>query len=672
MRAKSMKKMELVLLRSDIDEALRVISEQHCFQIIYPDGAAAAGGKTAANPDPALARRLDDALARLEKAGSYLGIRSQAADLASAHLPDDALFAEIDRISGFCLEGEAVKKRLEERGAELQDSIREARAFESLSLPFEDIGKLAFVTVRIGQVNPAALPALEKALEGRALVLSADDRGSIVAAASRKGRFALDTELGRAGFVKRDLPSDLRGVPVDALNALDRAYESNRRELAELEENRKSMAKEASAAWPGMLSSLRLAKALKKVKGKLESTEWVYRLMGWVPSSEVKRLVSALEGSLGERVAIRVYDAVPGEGEGGESAGDVPVLLKHNAFVSAFQSIVLSYGTPLYGDIDPTPFVAFFFTLLFSIMFGDVGQGAVILAAGLLMMKSAKPLFRKYRTMGPAFVAAGAGSIFMGLLVGSCFADDMMLVPAERFLTGLLLGHPKDRFIGIMPQDSLKSMFYFFGFTIGIGVLVNSTGLVINIINHLRRGQAGEAIFSKNGLAGAVFFWWVVGIAVRLVFGGSLGWWDIPGLGLPLLAILLAEPLSALVDSRGGKEGSHEKIPVVDALVGGVVEIIDTISGFASNTMSFLRVAAFALAHGVLSLVVFTMAEMVGQSAPAGIAFKLLVYVTGNIVIIALEGLIVVIQVIRLQYYEFFSKFFTSQGKAFTPMKLDA
>jgi len=254
----------------------------------------------------------------------------------------------------------------------------------------------------------------------------------------------------------------------------------------------------------------------------------------------------------------------------------------------------------------------------------------------------------------------------MGLLVGSFFADDKALIPLERILTGLILGHPKDRFLQIMPQGNINSMFYFFGFTVGIGVIINSTGLVINMINLIRRKEYGEALFTKTGLAGSLAFWWAIGMGVRVILGARLGWIDIVGLGIPLVAMFFAEPLKALVDKAQGKKPEH--LSLMDSLVGGAVELIETLSYYASNTMSFLRVGAFALAHAVLSFVVFTMADLVRGKSSSGIAFQLIVYIIGNVIIIGLEGLIVTIQVIRLQYYEFFSKFFARTGKTFKPV----
>ena len=671
--------MELLLLKSDIDAALRHLSSSHAFQVIFPDdsgsGAAAGGGATAT--DEAFLARLDAALAKLSQIGAFLGYREAEIDLAGARLPDDELMAEIDRLAAFCAASDEEEQAKKRRVAELEDSLREVKAFAGLSLPFEDIDKLSFVALRIGKVDARKLPYLASALEDRAVILPLDDEGSIIAVASRKGRFALETELAKAGFEKAGMPADFRGVPASAIAAIEASLEEAARGLAISAAKRKETAGHYAARWREMLASAKLGRALKRVERRLDGTEWVYRLAGWVPAQEIKPLAAALGKMFGERIAIRIYDPEDDSAANPAKPQDVPFLFKHNGFVSGFQGIVMSYGTPVYGDIDPTPFVAFFFTLLFAIMFGDMGQGAVILALGLLIRKARKGFLAGYSKFWPAFVAAGAGSMAMGFLVGSVFSDEALLIPIERLLTGLVLGAPKDRFLEIMPSGNVASMFAFFGFTVAVGFLINSTGLVINMINLVRRGAWGDALFAKTGLSGTLLFWWAAGMAVRIVAGGKLGFIDVLGIGIPVMALLFTEPLKAAADRLSSKrrgepaEGEKEKFSAIDVLVGGLVELIETFSYYASNSMSFLRVAAFALAHAVLSFVVFTMADLVRAKAPGGVVGQFVVFIIGNAVIIGLEGLIVTIQVIRLQYYEFFSKFFTRTGKTFDPIRFD-
>ena len=326
--------------------------------------------------------------------------------------------------------------------------------------------------------------------------------------------------------------------------------------------------------------------------------------------------------------------------------------------------MIFSYGSPVYGTIDPTPFVAFFFTLLFGIMFGDLGQGLVFVIVGILLTKHWIPFFKSWHKFGPIFIAIGCSSSIMGLLTGEFFCNEHILEPVGKFLTGLFVGKENAfaPILHMMPSaDTVENMFMFFLFTIGVGFVINSVGLIINIINNFILKQYGKAIFGKTGICGTLFFWYVIVMVIRIfAFGASIAIYDWIVIGITLLGVFFAEPLERLVE---GHKPVFEN-GLFSALIQGVVELLEVISSYLSNSVSFLRVGAFALAHAVLSYIIFTMSNLI----PIFIG-KLAVLIIGNAIVIVLEGMIVAIQVIRLQYYEFFSKFFTETGKEFIPFK---
>ncbi|HOI99188.1 MAG TPA: V-type ATPase 116kDa subunit family protein [Rectinema sp.] len=713
MSSVSMRKVELLLLKSDIDAVLKYLATKRCFQIIYPDelerlarekrASFGLGGKeellasdNAFNKAPSTAstiarpamnvkrfdeshleerqinepdldeERLDDAQRKLDFISQFLGIEGPKDIIEDSRLPDEDMLSKLEVLFDRCSQ---LKVSLDEEQAKLDglaESIHEAKAFASLSRPFEEFEKFSYVSIQIGKVAKDKIEELSQMLGDRAVIIPLDEEGTILAASSRKGRFAFETALSKVGFEKKKPPEGLKGIPSETMNALEGAYQVGKLHFEKLLTEKKALKDQYSDLLQIIASSIRLKKAIALVESKLEKTRWVYRLSGWVPENMVDKLVKDLLTMLGNRISIRVYDPPELDLAGTmEKQEGVPVLLEHNSFVSAFQGIVLSYGTPLYGDIDPTPFVAFFFTLLFAIMFGDLGQGMVIASLGLAMHKAKKGLLASYKKYAHAFIAAGVGSMIMGLLVGSFFTSDTALIPIERALTGFFLGKPADRFLQIMPRENVSAMFYFFGFTLGVGVIINSTGIVINIINLIRRKEYGEAFFSKTGLAGALLFWWAIVMVVRIILGNKLGIVDVAGIGLPLLAIIFAEPIKSFIDKTHGKPHAEE---ASNWLIGGIIELLDIVSYFASNTFSFLRVGAFALAHAVLSFVIFTMGSLVSGKSASGLALEIIVFLFGNAVIIVLEGLIVTIQVIRLQYYEFFSKFFTRTGEPFKPV----
>ncbi len=676
-----MRKVELFVLKRDIDAALSVIGEAGCFQISgrragkktveAPEAPDQGRGQRASEPGKfALvgdgAARLSRPIENLRQLRRTLSLDYPETILPGTRLPgpaeEEALAGIAQRVAGF----RELERANEDRVARVRELLDEARAFAGLDLPYKELDHLSFLAVRIGRIEAEAMGPLVAALADRALVLPVDGMGSYVAATTKKGRFALDTELSRAGFKGRVFSADFAGVPAELPAALERELAALETERADLDRRKAHIREEILGTWTALAACFAVAEAIEEVKLGLESTRLVCRLEGWVPRKRVTELAARLKTVTEGRAALSVYK--PHEVElvrTGEE--EVPVLLKKRAVVSSFDRLVLSYGTPIYGTVDPTPFVAFFFVLLFSIMFGDVGQGFLIFAAGLALRLALIPSLKRLKIFGPLVMGAGIGSMTMGLLTGSLFANEKWLIPLERWLTALVLGHPADRFLQLMPEaGQVGRIMTFFGVTLAIGAIVNSLGLVINISNKFKTGRLGEALFSKTGLAGAIFFWWVLGLGIRVILGGGPAWFDILGIGLPLAALVCEEPLQALVGSHHGEDEGAFAFAIK-----GFVAVMEAVSYFLSNSLSFLRVGAFALSHLVLSFIVFAMGDMVRASSPIGIVWEILIVILGNAIILFLEGLIVAIQVIRLQYYEFLSKFLTETGRPFVPFRFE-
>lgn len=681
MSSVTMRKLELILLRSDIDAVLEYLAGKRCFQVLYPEEPdrlfqtksldLTEEGTSEERPEEQLISEsdLNYAQSELDFIGSFLGFELPQDIIENSQLPNRDMLSNLDVLNQRCEELKSQIEETEARIERLEEAIHEVKAVQGLEHPFEELEESSSVLFQIGKVAPSSIPVLAKMLGNRAVIVPLDDKGTVIAVSSREGRFSLETALSKVGFEKKPASEANQDVLTQAMEALEGSYQAEKPKLESLLQQKKDLSQQDRDLWRSTVLAVQLKKGLLLVENKLERTTWVYRLSGWVPEDKVDDIVQGLLAMLGDRISIRIYDptesaAKVSKGSHGKEEEAVPVLFKHKRLVAAFQGIVKSYGTPAYGDIDPTPFVAVFFTLLFSIMFCDLGQGMVIVALGIAILKAKKGMLSHWTKYAHAFIAAGVGSMVMGLLVGSFFTNETVLIPLERVLTGFFLGRPEERFLQIMPKDNVMAMFYFFGFTVVVGVIINSTGLVINIINLIRRKEYGEALFSRTGLAGAFVFWWAMGLVIRLLLGGKLGLIDVVGFGIPLLAMVFSEPLKMMINKKQGKAPEEGQ----GGIIGGLVEVLDMVSYYASNTFSFLRVGAFALAHAVLSFVIFTMGSLMRGNSATGIGLELLIYLFGNAVIIVLEGLIVTIQTIRLQYYEFFSKFFTRSGTVFTPI----
>lgn len=661
-----MRKLELVALKRDMNAVLECLGRAGCFQIIARKGSDAPIADHALDEGASLYRASLDALEELRRSLD-LKYPESVPEGTCLPGPDEGAALEAMRARAALID-DAVKANAE-HAAKARSALEEASVFAGLELPFRELDQLSFLTVRIGRVDPDELQTMRSSLGERAIAIAIGKKGDIVAVTSRKGRFALDTELASAGFSPRQFSPDFKGVPPELPAALERSLAELDAQRTILERARADLREELSLPWLSLAASFAVAYSVEEARLSTESSAQACRLEGWVPRDEIGRIARSIAARTDGRVALRSF--APHELESLRSGEEnVPVLLKRRGFVSSFHRMVLSFGTPQYGSVDPTPFVCAFFVLFFTIMFGDLGQGFIIFAAALALYLGLVPSLAKWRIFAPIGIACGIGSMLMGFLTGSCFTFENALMPLTRSLSGDLFGKPIDRFLSLMPEGGSSKVLIFFGFTLALGVVVNSTGLVINIVDRIREGKPGEAIFAKTGLAGALFFWWAVGMGVRAVLGSRPAWFDAFGLGLPLLGLAFEDRLAALVDRRSGKSVSpHEGDGAFAGAVKAFVAVLEALSYFLSNSLSFLRVGAFALSHAVLSFIVFTMGDMIRQSSAVGVVWQLLIALIGNAIILFLEGLIVAIQVVRLQYYEFLSKFLTETGSPFIPFK---
>jgi V/A-type H+-transporting ATPase subunit I len=651
-----MKKMNLLIMKSDADSVLRYLGTAGCAQLITEPGE-----KRDLTQQE---RECAELQIKVESLARFLAVTEAGEPVLQSAAPDRALLREraeklLEDLKGL-VEAERV---LLERRLGLNRTLEELSSFSELNVAFNDLDHPAHLAVRLGMVDPDKLDALAHALEKRAFIQRLNIPGHFLAVGPRKSRWALDSELKKFGFQERKFPEGLSGTPAVMLPALRSDLASVNESMRELEE----MKRAARDAWSReiryLLENLTVNVSLDVVKQGCASTESVQKVSAWIPRRRFRDVIAGIESITNGNIALESYDPeeLP-DVKAGRTR--VPVSTPHRGVVRAFERMVFSYSIPLYGTIDPTPFVAVMFVLLFAIMFGDVGQGCVGLVLGLLINSGKVKSFEAYRkkSFGTIFVAAGIASMAAGFLYGSIFANENALVPETRFISQILLGHPLDHFISLV---GFQKILVFFGVTVGLGAIINSVGLVINIVNNLVRRNWEKAFLSKTGLAGALFFWYVLSIAVRILLGGRPSGIDMIFIAPPLLALFFHEPLVHL--ARGHRPLLKDGL--FSFVMEGIVEVLESTIYYVSNSVSFLRVAAFGLAHTVLSTIVFLLADMVG-GAPGGIVFQILVVLIGNSIIIVLEGLIVTIQIVRLQYYEFFSKFFNEAGEEFMPFTL--
>lgn len=324
-----------------------------------------------------------------------------------------------------------------------------------------------------------------------------------------------------------------------------------------------------------------------------------------------------------------------------------PVELKNKKLFRPFEYFVEIYGLPSYNEVDPTILVAITYFFLFGVMFADLGQGLCIALIGYFMWK------KRGMKIGRILIPCGISSSFFGILFGSFFGFEHFLDPFYHTVFGL-----DEKPISVMEPETTS---YIILFSVGIGISLVIIAMLINIYSSVRRKNYTNAFFGPNGVAGLIFYSSIVfGFGGQALLGRTIV--TLPYvlflMILPLLSMFFREILGGLAEAR--PDWKPEKWS--DYIMQNFFEVFEFLLSFLTNTMSFIRVGAFVLVHAGMMMVVFMLAEM-----SSGIGFALTVLI-GNIFVIALEGLLVGIQALRLEFYEMFSRFFDGEGRPFLPV----
>jgi V/A-type H+-transporting ATPase subunit I len=464
-----------------------------------------------------------------------------------------------------------------------------------------------------------------------------NQRAVVVLAGMQQHADVLDRAARSAYLNPLNLPEEYQGTPQQIIGTLQAEIAQMHQHAAEREGAISELRKQRQDQLQALLWRVRTGRLLADALARVGRLRYTCLIAGWVPAARLDALIQQLK-QVTEDVLVETTPV-----SRSRAGRDVPVALKSPGILGAFRLLVTIYGRPRYEEIDPTIFIAVTFPLLFGAMFGDVGHGLLLaLLGGLLASRKVRAL-RGLAELGTVITICGLVAAVFGLLYGSVFGVEGVL-PA----------------LWLRPLDNIMSILTT---TIGAGVVLLSLGFILGIINACVARDWGALIVGHNGIAGATLYWSLLGIALQLILGKQV----VPPVVLIVLAalaglaVMFSEALQHLIDGRRPLiEGG-----VVTYVVQAIFEMADTLISILSNSLSYVRVGAFAVAHAGLSAVFFILAEMV--SPAHGIGYWIVV-VLGNVFIIGFEGVIVGIQTLRLEYYEFFSKFFKGGGLQYTPL----
>jgi V/A-type H+-transporting ATPase subunit I len=424
--------------------------------------------------------------------------------------------------------------------------------------------------------------------------------------------------LDTAGFRPLDIPPELHTEPDTAKTRLKQRRDAVEQASQQLNKEISTWCASAQDQLKQAAHTLHLATPYVALGEAARQSGKLARLQGWVPADDMDQMEQALLSKLPNAFVLESRDPLP------EERPLVPSVMRHSRLLKPFSALVMQYGVPRYGEVNPTHLFALTYILMFGMMFGDVGHGAVILGVAL-------GLRHKLGTFTPFGVAAGLSSMVFGVLYGSIFGFEHLF-------------HP----LWIAPlSDPLYMLSVALLWGIGFIVLVS----LLNILNHLVQGDRLGALFGDNGLLSLLLYTGLLGTGYSLYANGQVGGFWATLAGLSLIGIFAHKLI-------------EQEAAIGERLLVAFIETFETITGYASNTLSFLRVAAFSLNHVALAIAVFTLAGMMGNTG------HWITVVLGNLFILILEGLIVAIQVLRLEFYEGFSRFYAGDGKAFKPLTL--
>ncbi|MBF4994963.1 ATPase [Arthrobacter gandavensis] len=350
-------------------------------------------------------------------------------------------------------------------------------------------------------------------------------------------------------------------------------------------------------------------------------------LVGWAPSRRVPELQEALKPLGAGVVPLKAPRGV-----------QPPTLLTGNEgrtrrAPKLSRLLVDTYTTVPYADVDPARLAGLAYVVMFGMMFGDAGQGLLLVIAGLLVRSGRIAGIRRFQRTWLFIFGAGLAAVFFGVLYGEFFGPTQVLP--------VIWLEPVEN-----PIPLLIAALIF-------GAVLLALAFTVGTINRVREGGWGYALYARTGLAGAMLF-----LAVGLLAGGLVAGW-VPMVAAAAVLAVLALVLifiGLFVEAGGGGTGTMQ----------ASVELVDTVIQLASNLVSFTRLAAFGLTHAALMSIVWQGTTALWHPDWRAV-LAIAVFLAGNAITFALEGLVAAIQALRLEYYELFSRIFTDEGRPFKP-----
>lgn len=563
-------------------------------------------------------------------------------------IPEDKLFSQEEMFSlirdmnqtymNFRDHEEELRKRQEH----CREVLRLVEPFRSIDFSIHDVTQYRFIKFRFGRVPVDYYHKLEKYVY--------EDLDVVFIEGSRDASHVYGVYFSAEGNIEQT-DAILKSLHFERLRLPDE-YEGTTREVC------KQLTDEINKLNQEILSTdIQIREAFKENGSKLLAVR--DRLQKLSSNFDVRKLAALVENKRGDHFILcgwmpedqaalfmdeikkdpDVFVIVEDNHE--EYFSEPPTKLKNPKFFKPFEMFIKMYGLPAHNELDPTIFVALTYTFIFGAMFGDVGQGLCLFLGGAILYK-----WKKINLAGIVSIA-GIFSTFFGFMFGSVFGfEDIIEATWIRPISHMTT----------LPFIGKLNTVFIVAVAFGMGIILLS--MIFHIIN-AKKAHDTEALLDQNGISGLVFYGAVVLTVVLFMTGNKLPATIVLVVmfGIPLLLMIFKEPITSKLEKRI----EHSQEGKVMFVVQAVFEMFETLLSYFSNTLSFVRIGAFAVSHAAMMEVVLMLAGV--ETGNPNWA----VVVGGNLFVCAMEGLIVGIQVLRLEYYEMFSRFYKGTGREFKP-----
>lgn len=537
--------------------------------------------------------------------------------------------------------------------AKLNDISEELHLLNEHGLSFLDMQGFEYLYARCGLIGRAHVERLQEQLKDEPCALvtrpALGNNAAFLLIGDREEKRRFGSFLKDAGAYSPKPPERFVASFADGAEQLEMELWMHRDRLADLTREYDRSLSTWHATLSECVARLHVHSVLDDALSRFGSDGILTQISGFIPVSKKHSLMRRLNKDADGFCHIQFTPVAETATEG------VPTHLKNFTLFRPFELFVRTYGLPGYNDVDPTPFVALSFLAMFGMMFGDVGHGLCLAGIGAAMAFLPYKIFTDMRDLGRILVMAGLSGTLFGFLFGSFFG-----IEHDSFLPDLWMrpSHP-------------ENLTAFLGAALGLGILVLSIGIVLNIVQSVRQKKMRKALIGQWSASSLIFFWSLLVLFGMRMMGKEIAaptWLIVSLLSIPLCLVAGGQVALLLLDKRraarvGAEE--HDEDEEDEEIATILFEPIEIVMNLFSNSVSFLRVAAFGLAHAALTMAVFVINDMVDSPVAKVLSLPL-----EHLFIIVLEGMIVTIQCLRLEYYEFFSKFFTGEGIEYRPLKI--